>query len=125
MNIYTKINSPCGNGNADHLSPFIDVCHANPTCPPTGPNFSDVLTNNPFSVAIHGMAQAGYISGYSDGTFRPEATATRGQVAKMLVEAFGLATSGTSTTNKAADFSDVPSTNPYYTYMRQPTKQGW
>ena len=122
MNIYTKINSPCGSGNADHLSPFIDVCHTNPACPPTGPSFSDLSKDSPFSVAIHGMEQAGYASGYSDGTFRPDATATRGQVARMLVSAFGLTpvTAGART----AHFSDVSTASPLYPYVEAAYRAG-
>jgi hypothetical protein len=56
----------------------------------------------------------GIISGYSDGTFRPEANTTRGQLAKMVVLAAGfplVLPAG------APHFSDVPPDQPFYRYI--------
>jgi len=52
----------------------------------------------------------GVISGYSDGTFHPDAIVTRGQTSKMIVVAFGwpLNIAG------APHFTDVPTSNPFY-----------
>jgi hypothetical protein len=50
--------------------------------PPDHPNYE----------FIERMADRGHISGYSDGTFRPQNNATRGQVSKIVVNTFlGLA----------------------------------
>ena len=46
--------------------------------------FSDVPEGSTFYAYIHGLACAGVISGYSDGTFRPNDNVTRGQAAKIL-----------------------------------------
>jgi hypothetical protein len=56
----------------------------------------------------------GIISGYSDGTFRPEANTTRGQLAKMVVLAAGLPLVLPS---GAPHFSDVPPGQPFYRYI--------
>jgi hypothetical protein len=121
MDVYVKVDAPCRGGNADHLSPFIDICSPNPICS-LEPHFSDVPVGSPFSVGIGGMAQAGLISGYADGTFRPGNPATRGQVAKMLVRAFALPDE--SPTSTSQDFSDVPAGSPFYTYVEAAYHEG-
>jgi hypothetical protein len=50
--------------------------------------FTDV--SGPHAGAIAAVAAAGIASGYPDGTFRPNATVTRGQLASFLREAHGL-----------------------------------
>ena len=52
--------------------------------PPTGPAFSDIA-NSWAQSYIAELAKAGVVSGYPDGTFRPDATVTRVQFAKMLL----------------------------------------
>ncbi|MBQ7574588.1 MAG: S-layer homology domain-containing protein [Clostridia bacterium] len=46
---------------------------------------------------ISDMGKAGYINGMGDGTFRPDASITKGQFIKMIVAAMGLPVSGTVT----------------------------
>lgn len=41
---------------------------------------------------IEAMAQAGYLNGYPDGTFRPDEPVTRAEFAKIICEAFDYAT---------------------------------
>ncbi|MFF5993848.1 S-layer homology domain-containing protein [Lysinibacillus sp. KU-BSD001] len=53
-------------------------------------NFADVPTSYEHVGAINALYEKGIIGGYSDGTFRPSATLTRGQLAKILVKAFEL-----------------------------------
>ena len=53
------------------------------------------------------------IDGYGDGTFRPYTNVTRGQVAKVVVQAAGWALVSKST----ATFSDVPVGSTYYTFV--------
>ena len=53
-----------------------------------GPHFSDVPSSNVFYTFIETMYNHGAISGYADGTFRPGASATRGQIAKILYGGF-------------------------------------
>jgi len=55
-----------------------------------GPTFSDVPADYPYYEAIEGMAAAGVISGFPDGTFGPQLLVTRQQFAKMIVLTLGL-----------------------------------
>ncbi len=49
-----------------------------------GPHFSDVTTGNVFYPFVETALNHHIISGYSDGTFRPANSATRGQIAKIV-----------------------------------------
>jgi hypothetical protein len=62
---------------------------------------------------IEWMAVEGAISGYADGSFRPNNTTTRGQLTKMIVlaEHWQITTPGTPT------FADVPTTQPFYPFI--------
>jgi hypothetical protein len=51
--------------------------------------FSDVPPAQPFYPFIRCLACQGIAGGYSDGTFRPGANVTRGQVAKFVANAGG------------------------------------
>ena len=50
-------------------------------------SFPDVSDSNPYYEAITGMADAGIIGGFDDGTFGPDKLVTRQQFAKMIVGA--------------------------------------
>ena len=119
MNIYTKVNSPCLGGNADHLSPFINTCSPNPTCI-INRSFTDVKETNPFAVAINGLVSLGAASGYSDNTFRPGDAATREQAASVLVRAFELPLQK----SQASSFSDVSSTSLTSRYIEAAYSRG-
>ena len=54
---------------------------------PDQPTFTDVPLTHPFYSYIETAAANGIVSGYADHTFRPEADVTRGQLAKIVVEA--------------------------------------
>jgi hypothetical protein len=51
---------------------------------PSTPSFSDVPTDHTFYRHIETAYAHGILSGYADGTFKPEADATRGQIAKIV-----------------------------------------
>lgn len=51
--------------------------------PPPEPSFSDTAGTT-HEAAIERLAELGIIGGYSDGTYRPNATLTRGQAASIL-----------------------------------------
>lgn len=58
---------------------------------PTGASaasFKDVPENNVHFEAIDVLSDEGIINGYSDGTFKPSNTITRGQVAKIFARLF-------------------------------------
>jgi len=69
--------------------------------PPSGQQFQDVPTSNPFYAFIYRLSTRGIINGYACGGsgepcvppanlpyFRPNANATRGQMAKIDAQAF-------------------------------------
>ncbi len=53
-------------------------------------DFSDVSESYQYYDAVQSLVARGIINGYEDGTFRPEATITRGEFAKMIIYAIGL-----------------------------------
>lgn len=97
-----------------------DVCQP-PTSTPTSTatptpcpiTFTDVMPTDYFYEPVRYLYCAGAISGYSDNTFRPYATTTRGQVTKIIVIAFGYAIY----TPAAPTFSDVAADHPFYQYV--------
>lgn len=70
-------------------------------------SFSD-LSGSPYQDEIQTMATYNLISGYSDGTFRPQAQVTRGEFCAMVASAFNLVSN-----SETAHFSDVPSNSWY------------
>lgn len=50
----------------------------------SGQSFPDVPRANTFYHHIEFLARHGMVSGFSDGTFRPDAPVTRGEIAKMI-----------------------------------------
>lgn len=53
-------------------------------------NFNDVDANHPNIAAIAAVAEAGIFTGNASGNFMPNGNLTRSQMAKVIVEAFGL-----------------------------------
>jgi hypothetical protein len=75
----------------------------------TTPIFSDVPASYWGYDAIINLASRGIISGYPDGTFRPDAYISRAEFSAMLAKALGLNTNGTTGT-----FTDVTVYDWYY-----------
>jgi hypothetical protein len=121
MRIYIQLDGTQRSCNADHLSPFIDVCSPNPTC--TG-LFPDVAPDNPFYSEVMGLTEVA-VSGYADGTFRPFNNVTRGQVAKMVVLAADLALRTTDDpASSGQSFSDVPADHPFFEFVQAAHAKG-
>src|SRR5690349_6450659 len=55
-----------------------------------GTQYSDVCPSDWFYPYVTSLNQIGAISGYADGTFRPNNPMTRGQIMKTIVIATGL-----------------------------------
>lgn len=72
--------------------------------------FSDVDYTKEYGAAVQSLVERGIISGYADGTFKPFAEVTRGQVTKILAGLLKL------DTNNVVDpkFTDVKPNNEYY-----------
>ncbi len=84
----------------------------------TATKFKDVPSSLASSGYINSAVNAGIISGYPDGTFRPKEIVTRGQMAIFLSRAFKL--TAESTTN----FKDMSPSVSSYKNVRQIVKAG-
>lgn len=65
--------------------------------------YSDVDTSAWYGPVLATASQEGYVSGYGDGTFKPDAPITRAETVKILMEAMG----GGLSNPKAAPFQDI------------------
>lgn len=54
--------------------------------------FSDVPKGKPYASAVYELAERNIIGGYEDGTFKPEASITRGQAASIIAKLLKLDT---------------------------------
>ncbi len=101
---------PCGVGNKPYFRPFANATRgqiakivsnaAGYTGTPSGQTFEDVTASNPFYLWIERLSSTGVMGGYGCGGegepcgagnkpyFRPFASATRGQTAKIVSNAF-------------------------------------
>ncbi len=77
-----------------------------------GPHFSDVATNDPYYPYIETARLHSVLSGYNDGTFRPNNEVSRGQMSKMIVIAMGWTVNAPT-----QHFSDVPRDYVFYGYV--------
>jgi hypothetical protein len=86
---------PCDAARRPYFRPFNDVTRGQLSkmvtlakgynlLDPAQPTFTDTPRTNPFFNVVETAYAHGLISGYSDGTFRPFNTATRGQAAKII-----------------------------------------
>jgi hypothetical protein len=86
----------------------------------SGPAFRDVPAADPFFPYIAAAYQQGWISGYKDGTFRPDQVVTRAQASRVVVAAAHLPLVAAA---KSA-FTDVPASSPIYPYVATVSAQG-
>ncbi|RFU69554.1 hypothetical protein D0469_09220 [Peribacillus saganii] len=70
-------------------------------------SYHDVPASSRFAKDIAAIKELGIINGFPDGTFRPESTMTRAQMAVIVDKAFKLGTK--NVTSAAAVYADVPS----------------
>ncbi len=80
--------------------------------------FPDVAKGNTASGYIQVAAELGIIQGFPDGTFRPNESVTRGQMAIFIARAFNL------TKEAEVSFTDVPETAKSYTSIRRILAEG-
>ncbi len=84
-----------------------------------GPHFSDVEPGSTFYTHIETLYNLGILNGYADGTYRSNNSVSRGQIAKLVVNAgiladpihWQLADPPTNT------FADVPTDSIYFRYV--------
>lgn len=72
-------------------------------------NFTDVKTSDWFAAEIGKARAAGYISGYSDGTIRPQKSITRQEAASMIAKILGLSSSSQTSIAKFKDKNNIGS----------------
>jgi len=79
----------------------------------TAPAFGDVSASDWYAPALAWAGEKGYVTGYSDGSFRPRAAVTREQFVSILYRY--AAGSGLDTANSGglSAFSDAESVSPY------------
>ena len=90
------------------------------TATPCTISFLDVPPSYIFYNEIQYLACHQILSGYFDGSFRPNANTTRGQLAKIAVNAFGIP----AYTPPNPTFSDVTSNNIFYTFIEAAAHAG-
>ena len=86
----------------------------------SGSPFSDVQPSDYFYQAVLYLAQHGIVSGYGDGTFRPYANTTRGQLAKIVV----LARGWTLQNPPNPTFHDVQPDTAFYPFVETAVQHG-
>ena len=74
---------------------------------PVSAAFSDVADNNPYKTAITTLSTLNVISGYEDGTFKPDGVITRAEFTKLIVFMLGLQ----DVTYTSYTFADVDPTH--------------
>ncbi len=75
---------PNNNVTRAQLAKIIVRAQGWPLANPAAPTFSDVPLDNSFFHYVETAFARGVVSGYPDGTFRPNNSATRGQASKMI-----------------------------------------
>ncbi len=72
-------------------------------------DFPDVEATASYYQAVQELSALDIISGFEDGTFKPDELVTRAQITKMIVDALGYRNAAESAKGMATKFSDVAS----------------
>ena len=80
--------------------------------------FSDVPAGKWYETAVKTLASKGVITGYPDGTFKPNASVTRAEFCAMASRFFSLQ-------EGSVKFTDVPATFWGYKYIASVVAKGW
>lgn len=93
-----------------------------PTVAPTACSieFNDVLTGSTFYPYVRCLACLGIVGGYSDGSFKPNTTTSRGQVSKVVANAAGF-----SEPVSGQLFEDVPPGSTFHEYVQRLASRGY
>ncbi len=109
---------PFNNTTRGQMTKIIVIALRIPIVTPSGtPTFIDVLPGSPFYQYVETAAHDNIVSGYSDGSFRPNNNVTRGQLSKIVVTAANHVFGWVVLNPNVATFSDVPPTDPFFTYI--------
>jgi hypothetical protein len=105
-------------GNKNHYTNIINGFLSSPVALPTSNpnptpncNFSDLQSSNVDYTGICNLFNSGIVSGFPDGTFRPSATVSRGEMSKFVKNSFF----GPNFTDlSCGGFPDVPTNSVFY-----------
>jgi hypothetical protein len=111
---------PGNNATRGQFSKMIVLAEGWPANTANGPHFSDVAPGSAFYVYVETAVNRGVISGYANGTFRPNNNITRGQISKIIVLAEGWPAGNPP----SPTFSDVPPGSPFYIYVESAVAHG-
>jgi hypothetical protein len=89
------------------------------TATPCTVQFTDVPESNTFYAPVRCLACQGIMSGYSDGTFRPNNDVTRGQLSKIVANSAGFNEPVSGQT-----FDDVSPTDTFYQFIERMASRG-
>ena len=87
---------------------------------PCAIGFTDVPPDHTFYQFVRCLACRGIISGYADGTFRPQLSITRGQISKIVSNAAGF-----DEDPGAQIYEDVDFANPFYAWINRLSMRGY
>ncbi len=87
--------------------------------------FSDVSTSDPDFGYIMAASAQGWISGFPDGTFQPQGSLTREQMAKVEIVALGLQTEAQALNDQQPNYADAGSIGKWaWGYVNEATNIG-
>ena len=76
-----------------------------------------------YEEAVEVMSTLGVVGGYTDGTFKPQGTLTRGAAAKIICNLILGTTTADALTADAAPYKDVATTNVFAPYIAYCAKE--
>lgn len=109
---------PFNNTTRGQMAKIIVIALQIAIATPTGtPTFNDVLPGSAFYDYVETAAHNNIVSGYADGSFRPNNDVTRGQLSKIVVTAANHVFNWTILNPTTATFSDVQVGSAFFTYV--------
>jgi hypothetical protein len=109
---------PFNNTTRGQMSKIITIALQIPIVTPTGtPTFNDVPPGSPFYDWIETLAALNIVSGYADGSFRPNNYVTRGQLSKIDALAANHVFGWEILNPATATFNDVPPGSAFFEYI--------
>lgn len=98
----------------------LTICLLTQPLVPLAATFTDIKPNFWANPVITKLADQGYMDGYADGTFKPSQMATRAEAASVIARTMGVSL----TSDYQFQFTDVPTTHPYYMEIRKLAELG-
>ncbi|MBE7037216.1 MAG: S-layer homology domain-containing protein, partial [Ruminococcaceae bacterium] len=126
--LYTPVYGGGGGGSSSSGNKYGGVSIEVPSVPVTpntgdagaqGSSFADISDEHWAKESIEQLAAKGVISGYGDGSFKPENKVTRAEYVKMIISLFNL-----TDKHAKANFSDVSAGDWSYQYIATAEKLG-